>query len=119
MELRGWISEFSEQGMEGEVWRIFQDEAHSDSDSHGWRFEGMHRLADGDELTILNAEGSTVWQGLLQNQTRWFGFAKSTTPVEPEWHPVDVPLQIWKGWFQARPPMRAILKPLETPSVKS
>ncbi len=113
MELRGWISEFTEQGMEGEVWRIFQDEAFSDSNSHGWRFEGMHQLANGDALTILDAGDRILWQGILRAQSRWLGFAAGLSPVHPDWHPSDVSLETWCGWFRSQPPLRAILVPHE------
>jgi hypothetical protein len=29
LRLNGWISEYSAQGMEGEVWRIFQDKRYA------------------------------------------------------------------------------------------
>jgi hypothetical protein len=113
MELRGWISEFTEQGMEGEVWRIFQDEAFSDSSTHGWRYEGLRQLADGDTLTILDAGDRILWRGILRAQTRWLGLAASLSPVDAEWHPSDVSLDTWSGWFRSQPPLRAILVPSE------
>lgn len=109
MELRGWISEFTQQGMEGEVWRIFQDEAFTDSNTHGWQFEGMHQLADGDTLTILDASDRILWQGILRTQTRWLGLAAGLSPVHPDWHPTDVSVETWSGWFRCQPPLRAIL----------
>lgn len=115
MELRGWISEFSEQGMEGEVWRIFQEEEFSDSNTQGWRYEGMRQLADGDLLTILAADDGILWQGTLRSQSRWLGLGGSLPPVHPDWHPSDVSVETWSGWFRTQPPLRAILVPSESP----
>lgn len=87
MEIGGWITDYCEFGMEGRA-LVFQDEAYCNSS--GWEREGMHWLADGDVLTILNEDGSVLWHGTL---------------------PSDVDRDVWWGWFEKNPPMRAILTP--------
>lgn len=108
MIYHGWISDFWEQGMEGERWHVFQDIAFAQDRAHGWRREGMYLLQTGDRLTILADDGHLLWQGTLAaRRLRWFG--RKVSPYEPEWHPVDVSMAVWLGWFRQRPVSRARL----------
>lgn len=105
MEIKGWISTFLEQGIEEMPWLILQDENFAASRLHGWQREGMHRLSEGDHLTIMSDDGQVVWTGILHTRRiKW----RKITPQDYRWHPPDVDYQKWQDWFGARPPHRAI-----------
>lgn len=108
MVYHGWVSDFWEQGMEGERWHLFQDAAHAQGREQGWRREGMLLLQSGDELTIFADDGSLRWQGvLLARRLRWFG--RKVSPHESAWHPHDVTVELWQGWFRQQPALIATL----------
>ena len=89
--------------MEEPAWMIFQDR------ERGWSLEGMHRLGEGDQLTIYDAEGSILWNGVLEKRRRgWFG---SLSPSHSEWHPEGVALEQWRAWFTSKPPLEADFSP--------
>ena len=96
--MEGWISTYWAQGMEGEVWFIFQDERYASGDQ--WQMEGLHQIAPGQHLTIFDAQGQVLWRGLLKLRKQgWFG---RHTLVPPE-----VGEERWEAWFRHSPPLRA------------
>ncbi len=106
----GWISDYSAQGMEGEIWQIFQDRAYAQDRAQGWRPEGMHRLESGDRLTIFDDEGVVLWAGRLAARRRnWYSHRK-LFPGDPAWHPTGVAAETWQGWFQQKPALSATLE---------
>jgi hypothetical protein len=109
-ELRGWISEYNGQGMEGEFWRVFQDQEFATDIETNWQFEGMYQLHEDDELIIFNVNKKTLWSGKIK--TRYVGFLglKKLCPSQPDWRPADVKLADWEKWFRQNPPLEAILK---------
>ncbi|MGI0494336.1 hypothetical protein ACN4EG_21325 [Alkalinema pantanalense CENA528] len=108
--LQGWIAEYSAQGMEGEVWRIFQDGQAAQSREAGWQLTGMHRLQTGQELTILAEDGAVLWTGPIEPiRVGWFRWRR-IFPDDPDWAPPGIPLAQWASWFRASPPLAAILK---------
>lgn len=110
MTLQGWIAEYSAQGMEGEVWRIFQDRNHAQSREGGWTLTGMHCLQTGQELTILAEDGAILWTGpIAPTRSGWLGW-RTLHPRDPNWTPPEIPLEQWQTWFQASPPLAAVLK---------
>ncbi len=108
--LRGWISEYSAQGMEGDFWRIFQDRTFAQSRDAGWALTGMHLLGEGDELTIFAADESVCWSGVITAvRSGWLGLRR-LTPVDPDWAPVGVAPEEWSSWFRHQPPLEAELR---------
>ncbi len=107
-ELLGWISEYYEQGMEGDYWHTFQDGRYTESHERGWDRAGMYILRAGDHLTIIDVNGETLWQGVLQ--PRRHGFLRlCVLKVDARWHPEHIPYDQWRGWFRHRPALEAKL----------
>lgn len=107
----GWLGTYWAQGMEEPEWLIFQDRRFTTGRPGGWLLEGMHRLQAGDRLEILGPQGERLWQGELRARRQgWFG---NLTPSQPEWHPEEVSLEIWQGWFRRDPPLEAHLWPAD------
>ncbi len=105
----GYLSNFWEQGMEEFPWRIWQCRRHSQSPTTGWSREGMHRLAEGDQLEVLQHDGCLLWRGCLQTRKQgWFGKLRVS---RPDWHPPEVASEVWQRWFEQNPPLRARLLP--------
>ena len=108
--LRGWISEYSAQGMEGDFWRIFQDHAYAQSRDAGWEMQGMHVVGEGHELTIFAPDGSVCWRGVI-TATRSGRFGLCTlAPGHPDWAPAGVAPEEWTSWFRHQPPLEAELR---------
>ena len=108
--LRGWISEYSAQGMEGDLWRVFQDRAFAQSRDAGWEMQGMHVLSEGCELTIFAADGSVCWSGVITAvRSGLFGLRK-LAPGHPDWAPAGVTREEWASWFRHQPPLEAELR---------
>ena len=105
--LHGWISDYNEQGMEGDYLLVFQDEAHVAGDQ--WDRAGMMELRPGDALTILDPGGGVRWSGTVG--ARRTGVLLALFGRQwPHWSPRDVPFETWVGWFRERPPLRATLR---------
>lgn len=108
--LRGWISEYCAQGMEGDFWRIFQDRAYAQSRDAGWEMQGMHLVSEGHELTIFAADGSVCWSGVITaTRSGVFGLRR-LAPGQPDWAPAGVAPEEWASWFRHRPPLEAELR---------
>jgi hypothetical protein len=110
MLLNGWITDFSEQGMEGEAWRIFQDAAHATSRIAGWRMEGMICLAPGQHLTIYDDAGAALYAGVLRAHRMHWWSRRQLLPVDTRWAPRGILMPVWEGWFRAHPPLAAQLQ---------
>ena len=54
---RGFLEGFWETGTEG-VWWTLEEEPFKG-------YEGLHTLENGDELIVFNADGSVLWQGII------------------------------------------------------
>lgn len=95
--------------MEGERWHVFQDAVFAQDRVHDWRREGMYLLQTGDRLTVLADDECVLWRGVLVAR-RLCWFSRKVSPHEPEWHPVDVTVETWQGWFRQRPALAARLE---------
>ncbi|MEZ4448413.1 MAG: hypothetical protein R3B09_02960 [Nannocystaceae bacterium] len=107
-ELDGWISDDWEQGMEEAPRLIFQDRAFTRGDA--WDREGMHVLAPGGRLTIVDDDGSLLWSGVLR--TRRLGLLARFGPRTLA--PPGIDDATWRGWFRRRPPLAARYQPPPT-----
>ena len=106
----GWISEFWEQGMEGEFFRIFQDRAFADGRDSGWHPDGMHVLSVGDALTIYGEDRRILWAGVIRARRCGFLNLRKLYPSNPDWCPEDVSLTDWNDWFRQNPPLEAVFR---------
>ena len=109
-ELHGWISEYTAQGMEGDVWLIFQDRAYARDREGGWDMAGMYRLQEKDALTIFDEQGQVLWSGVIATRPSGLFNLFKRRPGHPDWSPTDVSLIDWHNWFRHQPPLEAILK---------
>jgi hypothetical protein len=112
---KGWISDHYEQGMEGERWHIFQDEAYAETRTTGWRHEGVRYFRASDRLTIFSDDGTVLWSGQLRLRRGWLGWRtwllrQRALPHDPAYHPPDVSSDTWQEWFRRRPPLAATLE---------
>lgn len=103
--MKGWISTFFEQGMEEPAWFIFQDERFTQGDQ--WSRDGMHRLGDGDHLTIFKPDGQILYCDVLRH--RKVGFFRKIYAGNHDWSPPEIALETWQAWFNSHPPLRAEL----------
>ncbi|MEZ5426162.1 MAG: hypothetical protein R2747_07855 [Pyrinomonadaceae bacterium] len=108
--LKGWISEYWEQGMEGTFFRVFQDENLARDRFSGWRPEGMHILSEGDLLTIFSPEKEVLWTGLIEPRRCGFLKLKKLHPANSDWTPENVSPEDWEGWFRFSPPLEATFR---------
>lgn len=111
--MRGYITDFNEQGMEGEYWLCFQDEAFINGDN--WDRAGMHRLSNGSHLTIFSPAGAVCWSGIIgQRRTtqidewiyklrQWFKYGRGYDL----WHPENMTRKEWERLFRERPHLEA------------
>jgi hypothetical protein len=98
MTLKGFLGTYWETGMEEPEWSIFQD-ANFIHGPNDWRMEGMHQLKTGQTLTIFAADGSVAWTGVLQSKSLGLLKFKFLQPYESGWHPPDLTLEEWRGFF--------------------
>jgi hypothetical protein len=104
--IEGWISEYWEQGMEY-VAAIFQDRSHATGRDGGWRYEGMHSLCEGDELTILADDGAVLWSGRVGSMG--CDGRLEIMPATSAWVPPGIDPAQWREWFCASPSLCAVL----------
>jgi hypothetical protein len=57
--LQGTLLFWSETGTEGGHWALQEDR-------YPGSYDGLHVLEDGDHLRVLNEDGSSRWEGLIQ-----------------------------------------------------
>lgn len=104
-EFHGFLSTFWEQGMEEPPWHIFQDRAFCEGLERGWERAGIHPLAEGSRLTIFDLDSRVLWSGEVKGRRLgWFGRLQASSC---DWHPPEVPAEVWRGYFHRNPPLRA------------
>jgi hypothetical protein len=101
--MEGWLARHWEMGMEV-VALSFQDSAHADNRTGGWRYEGTHPLQAGDHLTILDDDHEVVWRGQIGGHG-----ALDVAPGATIWSPEGIDEAVWLGWFERVPAMNARL----------
>ena len=107
----GYISDYNEQGMEGDFHVTFQDAACINGDGRFDR-EGWFILSDGDRLTIHRPDGTVLWRGGIgappQTASGWLQhWARQWIHGRRRWAPEGVSDDMWISWFRARPCHRA------------
>ncbi len=113
--LRGFLSDFWEQGMEERPWLIFQDQRFCRNHRTGWDRAGMYRLKVGARLKIFDHEGGLLWQGTLGDDERGFWGRLTGKPLSVK--PADVEQQTWDSWFKSRPPLRCFSSGIAHPFI--
>lgn len=107
--MQGYLSDFWEQGMEEAPWLIFQDARYCAGPRGGWDREGLHRLGEGDRLTIFNEDGSVCWAGTIT--TRRVGWFSKLQAGSSQWYPEGMDSTTWTGFFRHDPPLKASYRP--------
>jgi hypothetical protein len=101
----GFLWNYWEQGMEEPPWLVFQDRCYCASRDQDWQRDGMVQLSPGDELEILEHDGSRVWAGTLKARPKsWFAWL---APLDANWNPAEIEPDLWKSYFYRSPPLRA------------
>lgn len=73
------------------------------------------QLSPGDELEILEHDGSRLWAGTLKASPKsWFAWL---APPKPAWPPPDIDPELWKSYFYRTPPLRAKYRSAEPTSL--
>jgi hypothetical protein len=67
-EIGGVCFLFSETGTEGGWWAVHED-GYSYPDGH-WMYEGLRLLENGDEFTVFDKDGSTLWSGVIDQDDK-------------------------------------------------
>lgn len=105
-EFWGFLSTFWEQGMEEPPWHIFQDRAYCDGPDRGWDRAGLHQLAEGSQLRVFDHDYRVLWSGQVKGRRQgWFGRLNAGSC---DWHPREVPAEVWRSYFNRNPPLRAL-----------
>lgn len=111
MTLRGHITDYYEQGMEGDFWLCFQDEAPNDTVG----LAGLRILSGGDQLTIFNPEHAVIWSGTIGEKRNsmvgecWFQLKQRVrfSRGNRTWYPEDFSRAEWIELFRERPCLKA------------
>ncbi len=109
----GWLNDYSEQGMESQSWRVFQDRQYCSQLETGWEREGMIFLQEHDVLTLYEPSGEIHWSGELLSRRHWLTRLYPSS-MDYRWFPPDLSASSWAKFFTAKPPLRASLERLST-----
>ena len=67
-EIRGVCFLFSETGTDGGWWAV-QEDGFTTDDGH-WSYGGLNHLEQGDEFTVFGDDGSIVFHGVIERDTK-------------------------------------------------
>ena len=114
-ELKGFLSDFWEQGMEEPPWHTFQDQRLCETYRLGWDRAGMYILKVGSRLKIFDHEGDVLWEGTLGHDQRGFLGRLTGKPISAK--PPDVDQATWASWFKMRPHLRCFTSGIAHPFI--
>lgn len=109
--LQGWVSTYTAMELEGVVWLVFQDARYATGREHDWRFEGMHQLGIGDQLTIFDNNGAVLWSGVIAPRRVGILGLRKLNPDHYEWSPEGISRETWMGWLSQHPSLAATYQP--------
>lgn len=121
--LQGWLTDYYQQGSEGQVKWAFMGAAHADA--KGWDEAGIVLLETESTLTLFNPDKTVLWAGRIEKVVGEAGqvfdrqgelaslsavFNRPDREPYSVWMPKGIAAQNWLEWCYRKPPLEAVLE---------
>jgi len=101
-EMKGVCFLFTETGTEGGWWAM-QEDGFVNEDGY-WSYNGLRCLKNGDDFTVYAEDGSVLWHGIIQQDTKTGAIPhrvirKGKVVIDNSWKQ-QVVSGFWVHWVQ-------------------